>query len=146
MSITTTESDGRARAPRQSRRLRIVLAAATAVVIAAAMYGWHVWADRQPTVYSAIDAYTAAVQSGDRAALEAIIAEGPGRQTLIERHAGRPGTVTGVTMEMSISAVMWEVELRYELPGQERASERLLAFPRSDSPDRLIDYAISLAP
>jgi hypothetical protein len=128
------------------RLFKIWVALASAVLIAAALFGWNVWTDRQPTVYSAVDAYGSAVESGERSALEAIIAEGPGRDSLLERHVGKPSTVTGVTMDMTVSAVWWEVEVTYELPGQERASERLLVHPRGDSPDRLIDYAVSPAP
>lgn len=146
MPTITTDHVERSAGPRRGRRLKIVLAIAGVVLMAAGLMGWHLWTDRQPTVYSAIDAYTSAVESGDRSALEAVAADGPGREALLQRHAGKPITVTGVTMDMSVSAVWWQVEIRYELPGQEPTSERLLVHPRSDSPDRLVDYAISAAP
>jgi hypothetical protein len=146
MPTTMTEHDERRVGPLPGRHLKLALAISVVVLLAAVLTGWHVWTDRQPTIYSAIDAYTSAVESGDRTALEAIIAEGPGREALLQRHAGKPSTVTGVTTEMSVSAVWWQLEIRYELPGQEQTSEHLLVRPRSESPDRLIDYAISPAP
>jgi len=146
MPTTTTESVERTGRSRRGPRSKVAIAIAGAVLIAGALIGWHLWTDRQPTIYSAIDAYTSAVESGERSALEAIIADGPGSGALLARHVGKPSTVTGVTLEMSVSAVWWQVEVRYELPGQEQVSEHLLVHPRSDSPGRMIDYAISAAP
>ena len=51
-------------------------------------------------------------------------------------------TATTVTMEMGVSAHIWGVEIRYEFFGQEPYFERVIATPRSDSPDQLTDYVI----
>lgn len=148
MTATTQQAQQAQRSvgPLHARHVKTALALAGAVLLAVVLIGWHLWTDRQPTIYSAIDAYTSAVESGDRSALEAVIADGPGQEALLQRHAGKPSTVTGVTLEMSVSAVWWQVELRYEFPGQEQTSEKLLVHPRRDSPDRFFDYAISSAP
>lgn len=49
---------------------------------------------------------------------------------------------TTVSMEMTASAVWWAVEIRYELPGDQAYAEHLMIRPRSDIPDRTIDYVI----
>ena len=49
---------------------------AVAALIAVAMFGCHLWTDRQPTIYSEIHAHVSAVVSGDRSALRNIIADG----------------------------------------------------------------------
>jgi hypothetical protein len=101
---------------------------------------------RNASPYEALDAYTSAVTTGDRDALEAAIVDNPRRDALIDRHAGKPMTPTGVSMEQMVSGVWWSVEIRYELPGEPPNSEQVLIHPRDDSPDRLIDYVVEPAP
>lgn len=101
---------------------------------------------RHASPYAALDAYTAAVTTGDRDALDSIVGDSAQRAALIEQHADRPMTPTSVSMETTVSGVWWAVEIRYELPGQQPYSERLLVHPRSDSPDQLIDYVVEPAP
>lgn len=127
---------------RRRRRWRVGLAVVALVAVLAAVVGWRTLAVENPTISSALDEYTAAVASGDRDALEASIGEGPGHAALVERHVGQPATVTGVTMDMSVSSAMWEVELRYELPGGEAAPERLMVLPRDAPPDRAPDFVV----
>ena len=127
------------------RWLFIVLACCLLLVCAlvAGMLGLF---SRHASPYAALDAYTAAATTGGRGALDSIIGDSPQREALIDRHADKPMTPTSVSMEMMVSSVWWTVEIRYEPPGQQPYSEHLLVHPRSDSPDRLIDYVIEPAP
>jgi hypothetical protein len=93
-----------------------------------------------------MDAYTAAAATGDRGALESIIGDSQEREALIDRHAGKPMTPTSVSMETMVSSAWWTADIRYELPGQQPYTEHLLVHPRSDSPDRPIDYVVEPAP
>ena len=129
-------------------RLRwLFFAVAGGLVLAAALVAYLLGAfNRNASPYEALDAYTSAVTTGDRDALEAAIVDSPRRGALIDRHAGRPMTPAGVSMEQMPSAVWWSVEIRYELPGQPPNSEHVLIHPRDDSPDRLIDYVVEPAP
>jgi hypothetical protein len=128
-------------------RVLVVCLVATVVVVAVAARAiWRAWAADQPSAWSAIEASTPAVASGDREALEAVVAGGPAHDALISRHAGRPATATSVQMDMTESSVWWSVSIRYELPGQEPATEHLFVGPRDDSPDHELDYRVSAAP
>ena len=101
---------------------------------------------RHASPYAALDAYTAAVTAGDRGALESTIGDSQHREVLIDRHADKPMTPTTVSMEMMVSSAWWTVEIRYEMPGQQSYSEHVLVHPRTDSPDRPIDYVVEPAP
>lgn len=127
------------------RRLLMTLAGVLLVVcaVAAALF---LFPSRHATPYAALEAYTAAVETGDRAALDSIIGDSEQRGALIDRHADKPMTATTVSMEMMESAVWWAVEIRYEMFGKQPYSERLTVHPRSDLPDRSIDYVIEPAP
>lgn len=144
-----TIEDG-AQAPashRRWRRLRwafIVLACCVLLVSALVARGLGLFS-RHASPYAALEAYTAAVTTGDRSSLDAIIWDSPRRQALVDRHADQPMTPTNVSMEMMVSAAWWTVEIRYELPGEEPHLEHLLVHPRSDSPDRPIDYVVESA-
>lgn len=127
------------------RRLFIVLACSLLLVSALGAEALGLFS-RSASPYAAIDAYTAAAATGDRAALGAIIGESQQRQALIDRHAGTPMTPTSVSMEMTVSSAWWTAAIRYELPGQQAYTEHLLVHPRSDSPDRPIDYVVEPAP
>jgi len=130
------------------RRLRwLVIALASGLVLAAAIVAYLLGVfTRNASPYEALDAYTSAVTTGDRGALEAAIADSARRDALIGRHAGKPMTPTSVSMEQMVSGVWWSVEIRYELPGEPQNSERVLIHPRNDSPDRLMDYVVEPAP
>lgn len=150
MTTPTVENEDGVTSPTLRRRRVQVLVAglviAVIVLAGAAAVTWRAWAADHPTLWSAIDSYTAAVGAGDRDALESVVAEGPTHDALVARHAGRPSTATTVSVEMMVSAVWWSVEVRYELPGQPPSTERLLVGPRDDNPDRQLDYAVTAAP
>ncbi|MEW1952508.1 hypothetical protein [Terrabacter sp. NPDC080008] len=145
MVVSQDQADVRPGKPRRLRRLFIATAGSLVLVSALAAYVLGVF-HRNVSPYQALDAYTSAVATGDRDALEAAVVDGPRRGTLIDRHAGRPMTPTGVSMEQMPSAVWWSVEIRYELPGEPSNSEHVLIHPRDDSPDRFIDYVVEPAP
>lgn len=131
--------------PGRVRWLMLVLAGCLVVASALVAYVLGVFT-RNASPYEALDAYTSAVTTGDRDALEAAIVDSPRRGALIDRHAGKPMTPTAVSMEQTVSGVWWSVEIRYELPGEPPNSEQVLVHPRDDSPDRLMDYVVEPAP
>jgi len=142
--MTTAVRDTSPSAPRHQRRrwVKGACIAALLLVVAAVGAGLTWYSHIRPTPYSAVDAYTAAAATGDREALEAIVGDHPKSASLLDRHAGQPMTATTVTMEMGVSPFAWGVEIRYESFGQEPYSERVIAVPRSGSPDRLTDFVI----
>jgi hypothetical protein len=145
MVVSEDQVEVRLSKPRRLRWLFIAAAGSVVLVSALAVYVLGVF-NRDASPYDALGAYTSAVATGDRDALEAAIVDSPRRGALIDRHAGKPMTPTGASMEQMPSAVWWSVEIRYELPGEPPKSEHLLIHPRDDSPDRLIDYVVEPAP
>jgi hypothetical protein len=145
MVVSEDQVEVRLSKPRRLRWLFIAAAGSVVLVSALAVYVLGVF-NRNASPYDALGAYTSAVATGDRDALEAAIVDSPRRGALIDRHAGKPMTPTGASMEQMPSAVWWSVEIRYELPGEPPKSEHLLIHPRDDSPDRLIDYVVEPAP
>ena len=144
---TIEDRVGAPASPKASRpRWLLIVVAGCLLLVCALVAGMLGLFSRHASPYAALDAYTSAVTAGDRGALDSIIGDGPRREALIDRHADKPMTPTSVSMEMMVSAVWWSVEIRYELPGQQPYTEHLLVHPRSDSPDRLIDYVVEPAP
>lgn len=145
MVVSEDQADVRLSKARRFRWLFIAVAGSLVLASALVAYLLGVF-NRNASPYEALDAYTSAVTSGDRHALAAAIVDSPRRGALIDRHAGKPMTPTGVSMDQMPSAVWWSVEIRYELPGEPPSSEHVLIHPRNDSPDRLIDYVVEPAP
>ena len=133
--------------PSASRRRWLFIGLASGLLlvcaVAAAMLGPF---SRHASPNAALDAYTAALSAGDRDALDSVIGDSQQREALIDRHADKPMTPTKMSMEMMISSAWWTVEIRYEMPGQDPYSEHVLVHPRTDSPDRPIDYVVEPAP
>lgn len=146
MVVSENQVDALRRSKPQHRRW-LFIAVAGSLVLASSLVAYALGVfNRNASPYEALDAYTSAVATGDRAALEAAIVDSPRRGAFVDRHAGKPMTPTGVSMEQMPSAVWWSVEIRYELPGEPPNSEHVLIHPRDDSPDRLIDYVVEPAP
>jgi hypothetical protein len=145
MVVREDQADVRLSKSRRFRWLFIAVVASLVVASTLVAYGLGVF-NRNASPYEALGAYTSAVATGDRAALKAAVVNSPRQGALIDRHAGKPMTPTGVSMEQMPSAVWWSVEIRYELPGEPPNSEHVLIHPRDDSPDRLMDYVVEPAP
>lgn len=133
--------------PRTSRRRWLFIGLGSALLLVCALGAGKLGLfSRHASPYAALDAYTAAVATGDRGALDSIIGDSQQGQALIDRHADKPMTPTNVSLEMMPSSVWWTVEIRYEMPGEPPYSEHVLVHPRTDSPDRPIDYVVEPAP
>ncbi|MGN6753950.1 MAG: hypothetical protein ACTHJJ_15515 [Intrasporangium sp.] len=87
---------------RRRRRRRVLMAVVGCLLLACALAASVLRFSGHASPYAALDAYTSAVQTGNRAALEAVVGDGEQREALITRHADRPMTATTVSIEVEV--------------------------------------------
>lgn len=89
--------------------------------------------------------YVAAVQGGDRAALERLVPESsPQRRTLLDRHAGHPASISTMTLDSTPSSAFWTFTVTYHSAVQPMPTEHLMVGVRPGlTPDDAAEWAVT---
>lgn len=92
----------------------------------------------------AVDRYLAAVQTGDRSALEqAVGGSGAQRDALLAKHSGRPVGMSTMTLRRVPSSSWLGFAVQYDDAGPSMAAEDLLVGPRPGlTPDDAAQWVV----